>query len=94
MYLYISLSAPMCATCLIHLILCDLLVFLVHFPKVGLCDLLLVCVSPLNFVMAQAVFMKLDMYIMAPEPISSACFINHSHQSLSVCVCVVGHAVA
>jgi hypothetical protein len=31
-------------------------------------------------------FMKLGMYIMAPEPISTANFINPSHQSASVCV--------
>jgi hypothetical protein len=30
--------------------------------------------------------MKLGMYIMAPEPISTVYFINPSHQSLSVCV--------
>jgi hypothetical protein len=32
--------------------------------------------------MSEPVFMKLGMYIMAPEPISTAYFINPSHQSL------------
>jgi hypothetical protein len=36
--------------------------------------------------MPKPVFMKLGMYIMAPEPISTAYFINPSHQSVSVCV--------
>jgi hypothetical protein len=32
------------------------------------------------------IFMKLGIYIMAPEPILTAYFINPSHQSVSVCV--------
>jgi hypothetical protein len=36
--------------------------------------------------MLEPVFMKLAMYIMAPEHISTAYFINPSHDSLSACV--------
>jgi hypothetical protein len=36
--------------------------------------------------MPEAIFMKFGMYIMAPQPISVAYFINPSHQSVSVCV--------
>jgi hypothetical protein len=32
------------------------------------------------------VFMKLCVYIMAPDPISMAYFINPSHQSVCLCV--------
>jgi hypothetical protein len=37
---------------------------------------------PINFWMPELIFMKLDMYIMATEPISVAYFINFSHQSV------------
>jgi hypothetical protein len=41
-----------------------------------------VCIStPINFYMSEPIFMKLSMYMMAPEPISKAYFINPSHQS-------------
>jgi hypothetical protein len=33
--------------------------------------------------------MKIDMHIMASEPIRAAYFINPSHQSVSVCILVV-----
>jgi hypothetical protein len=65
--------------------------FLVYFPyfekmKVGLCDLNAVCVSvnppPINFWNPEPIYMKLGMYIMAPMPISTACFINSTHQSV------------
>jgi hypothetical protein len=36
--------------------------------------------------MPEPIFMKLDMYIMAPEPISAAYFINTSHQSVYPCI--------
>jgi hypothetical protein len=36
--------------------------------------------------MAEPIFMKLGMYIMAPEPISTAYFINPSHQSVCLYV--------
>jgi hypothetical protein len=36
--------------------------------------------------MPEPIFMKLGMYIMAPEPISSAYFINPSHQSVCLYV--------
>jgi hypothetical protein len=36
--------------------------------------------------MPESVFMKLGMYIMAPEPISMAYFINPSHQSVCLYV--------
>jgi hypothetical protein len=52
--------------------------------KVGSCDLLAVCVSVyspnINLWMIEQIFMKFGMYIMAPEPISTAHVINPSHQ--------------
>jgi hypothetical protein len=36
----------------------------------------------INFCMLQPIFMKLGMYIMAPEPISTAYFINTSQKSV------------
>jgi hypothetical protein len=36
--------------------------------------------------MDEPIFMKLGMYIMAPEPISTAYFINPSPQSACLCV--------
>jgi hypothetical protein len=57
--------------------------------KVSLCDLYAVCIcnsSPLNFLMPEPVFMQLGTYVMAPEPIPVAYFINTSHQSLCLCV--------
>jgi hypothetical protein len=61
--------------------------FVAYFPK-GLCDLHAVCESPppINFWMGEPMFMKLSMYIMTPEPISTVHFPNPSHQSMSVCV--------
>jgi hypothetical protein len=49
-----------------------------------LCVYVPVCfyMLPINFLMSELVFMKLGMYIMAPEPVSLAYFINPSHQSL------------
>jgi hypothetical protein len=50
--------------------------------NVRLCDLHAVCLPvypPVNFWMPEPVFMKLRMYVMAPEPISTAYFITHSH---------------
>jgi hypothetical protein len=46
---------------------------------------LFVClyIPPLNFLMAEPIIMKLDVYIyMAPGPISTAYFINPFHQSI------------
>jgi hypothetical protein len=52
-----------------------------------------VSVYPLiSFQMRAPVFMKLGMHITAPEPISTAYFINPSHQS--VCLYVYPHTVA
>jgi hypothetical protein len=56
--------------------------------KVSLCDLHAVCVSvypPINFWMCELIFMKLGIYILAPEPISTAYFIN---PPISLCVCM------
>jgi hypothetical protein len=39
--------------------------------------------------MPEPIFMKLGMYIMAPEAISTGYFINSSHQSVSVCLFVL-----
>jgi hypothetical protein len=48
---------------------------------------LCVCEStPINFLIPEPIFMKLGIYIMAPEPVSAAHFINPSSQSVSVCV--------
>jgi hypothetical protein len=60
--------------------------FLVYFPELGLCDLHPVCVSFTQLLNAWTIFMKLGMYIMAPEPTSTAYFINSSHQSLCLYV--------
>jgi hypothetical protein len=58
--------------------------------KVGLFDLHpVVCVSespPINFWMPEPIRMKLGMYIMAPDPISTAYFINPSHKSVCLYV--------
>jgi hypothetical protein len=66
--------------------------FLAYFSKVGFkrspyC--LCVCEShstPINFRIPEPVFIKLDIYIMAPEPISTAYFLNPSHKCVSVYV--------
>jgi hypothetical protein len=49
---------------------------------------LCVCESPppINVWMPEPIFVKLAMYIMAPGPISTAYFINPSHQSVSISV--------
>jgi hypothetical protein len=49
-----------------------------------------VCVyhPPINFWMPEPVFMKLGMYIMAREPILTAYFINASHQSVCLYMCI------
>jgi hypothetical protein len=44
------------------------------------------CVCVVNFRMPQQIFMNLGMYILAPEPISTAYFINPSHQSVCLYV--------
>jgi hypothetical protein len=65
--------------------------------EVGFCDLhsvcvflyLCVCVSltpTSNFRMPEPVVMKLGVYIIASEPISTAYFINPSHQSVCLYV--------
>jgi hypothetical protein len=40
----------------------------------------------MNFWIDEPIFRKLDIYIMAPEPVSVAYFINPTHQSGSICV--------
>jgi hypothetical protein len=44
------------------------------------------CIPPINFWIPEPIFMKLGMYIMAPEPISTAYYINPSHQSVCLYV--------
>jgi hypothetical protein len=44
------------------------------------------CIPPMNFRLAESVFMKRGIYIMAPEPISTVYFINPSHQSFCLYV--------
>jgi hypothetical protein len=52
----------------------------------GLCNL------HINFLMPKPVSMKIDMYIMTPEPNLKVCFINFSHQSM--CLYVYAPSVA
>jgi hypothetical protein len=47
---------------------------------------LCVFISPYKFLIAEPIFMKLGMYIMAPEPISTAYAIYFSHQSVCMCI--------
>jgi hypothetical protein len=42
--------------------------------------------TPINFWMTELIFKKLGMYIMAREPISTACFINPFCQSVYMCI--------
>jgi hypothetical protein len=37
--------------------------------------------TPINFWMSEPIYMKPGKYIMAPDPISTAYFMNPSHQS-------------
>jgi hypothetical protein len=57
--------------------------YLDHFPCFGLC--VSACPS-INFWTPEPIFMKLDTYIMAPEPVSTVYFINPSHQSVCLYV--------
>jgi hypothetical protein len=57
--------------------------------KVDLCDLhaVCICVSPtINFQMAEPIFMKLGLYMMASEATSTAYITSSSHQSLCLYV--------
>jgi hypothetical protein len=51
-----------------------------------------VCIPPINFRMPEPVFMKLGMYIMAPEHISMVYFINPSHQTVCLYVYITNVA--
>jgi hypothetical protein len=54
-----------------------------YFEKIKVGLITMVSVYPLiNLSMAETNFMKLGMYIMAPQPISVAYFIDPFHQSL------------
>jgi hypothetical protein len=55
---------------------------LMRFP----CCLRLCTPPKKNFWMAGSIFIKLSMYIMAPDPISTTYFVDPSHQVVSVCV--------
>jgi hypothetical protein len=44
------------------------------------------CIPFINFWMPELIFMKLCMYIMAPEPISTAYVVNPCHQSMRLYV--------
>jgi hypothetical protein len=44
------------------------------------------CENPRNFWMPEPIFIKLSMYIMAPEPISMVYLTNPFHQSVCVCI--------
>jgi hypothetical protein len=44
------------------------------------------CYLATNFWMTEPISMKLGMYIMTPEPISTAYILNPSHQFVSICV--------
>jgi hypothetical protein len=54
--------------------------------KVSLWDNYAVCDPPpqINFWMRPPILMKLGLYVMLPEPISTAYFINLSHQPVYV----------
>jgi hypothetical protein len=54
--------------------------------KVALCYLHALCVSVSVSPLSAFVWLKLDMYIMTPEPISTAYLINASYQSLCLYV--------
>jgi hypothetical protein len=62
--------------------------FLTYFPKAGLCYLLslCVCIPPYERLNARTSRMKLGMCIMAHEPISTAYFVNPSHQPVCLYV--------
>jgi hypothetical protein len=63
--------------------------YLTCFPKVRLCDFHPICLwipPPINFWISEPVFMKLGLYVMATEPVSTSYFINPSNQSLSIYV--------
>jgi hypothetical protein len=52
-------------------------------------SLFCVCMyPPINFWIPEPIFLKLAVYIMTPEPISTAYFINPSHQSLCLYIYV------
>jgi hypothetical protein len=61
--------------------------------KVRLCDHLAVyvCIPHINFWTPEPIFMKLGMYIMTPEPISTAYFINPSYQSVCIVLSLLGN---
>jgi hypothetical protein len=50
------------------------------------CLCVYMCIPPINFLLLEPVCMKLGIYVMAPEPISTAHFINSSHPSLCLYV--------
>jgi hypothetical protein len=84
-FLHISSPCSVSLWCMLS----PLVPFLAYFPKVGLCDLHLVCIyvfpPPLSFFdCLNQCLMKLAMYIMATEPVLTAYFINPFHQSVSV----------
>jgi hypothetical protein len=56
--------------------------------KLGLWHSLAMCVSPhsINFWMPEPIFMKLDTYITASEPITTTYFKNPSHKTACLCV--------
>jgi hypothetical protein len=58
------------------------LLYLFWKKEVGVCLHHAVCIPLINFRMLEPIFMTLRMYIMAPEPISTAYFMNPSHQSV------------
>jgi hypothetical protein len=60
--------------------------------EVGLCDLYSICEpSHISVWVPKPVCMKLGMCSMAPHPISTAYFINLSHQSVCLYVCMCIH---
>jgi hypothetical protein len=71
--------------------LCIRLSLYPHSPNfLGLWDHQALCLfvyeAPPNFWKPEPIFVKLGIYIMAPEPISTTYFINSSHQSLCLYV--------
>jgi hypothetical protein len=47
---------------------------------------LYLCLPPNNILVPEPIYMKFDIYVMLLEPISTAYFINPSHQSVCLCV--------
>jgi hypothetical protein len=50
------------------------------------------CIPPINFWMPEPIFINLGIYIMTPEPVQTAYFINPSHQCVCILLSLLGNA--